>query len=81
VNVRLGQAAQRDTNGDGMSNDQQRGGPGLQAVCAQSVSFNSEMIARCGDALLTVPRLPQANIVVADLEALWRGRPAPETMP
>ena len=66
-----------------MSHDQHRGVPGLQAVCAQSVGFNSELITRPGNAPLTVPGLPQPNIVVAnlDLEALWRGRPASEAMP
>jgi hypothetical protein len=76
------QAAQRDTNGDGMSHElPHRGVPNLQVVCAQSVGFNSELITRPGDAPLTVPGLLQPNIAVANLEALWRGRPASETMP
>jgi hypothetical protein len=65
-----------------MSPDQQyRGVPGLHAVCAQSVGFSSELITRSGNAPLTVPGLPQTNTVVANLVALWRGRPASETMP
>jgi hypothetical protein len=65
-----------------MSQDHQhRGMPGLQAVCAQSVGFNSALITRPGNAPLTGPGLPQPNIVAANLEALWRGRPASETMP
>jgi hypothetical protein len=62
-------------------NLQHRGVPGPQAVCAQSVGFNSELITRPGNAPLTATGLPQPNIVVANLEALWRGRPASETMP
>lgn len=79
--VRQGQVAQRDTNGDGMSHNQHQGLPGLKAVCARSVGFNSELITRSGNAPLSVPGLPQPTIVVANPEALWRERPASETMP
>jgi 2-haloacid dehalogenase len=51
------------------------------SVGAQSVGFNSALITRAGNAPLTVPGLPQPNIVVPDLEALGRGLPASETMP
>ena len=64
-----------------MPHDRHRGVPGLQAVCAQSVGFNSELITRPGNARLTVSGLPQPNIVIANPEALWRGRPTSETMP
>jgi hypothetical protein len=64
-----------------MSHDQHRGMPGLQAVFAQSGGVNSELITRPGNAPLTVSGLPQPNIIVANLEAVWRGRPASETMP
>jgi 2-haloacid dehalogenase len=50
-------------------------------VGAQSAGFSSALITRPGNAPLTVPRLPQPNIVVPDLEALGRGLPASETMP
>jgi hypothetical protein len=50
-------------------------------VGAQSAGFNSALITRPGNAPRTVQGLPQPNIVVPHLEALWRGLPASETMP
>jgi 2-haloacid dehalogenase len=44
--------------------------PVWDTVGAQSVGFNSALITRAGNAPLTVPGLPQPNIVVPDLEAL-----------
>src|ERR1700756_5598616 len=39
-------------------------------VGARSAGFNSALITRAGNAPLTVPGLPQPDIVVPDLEAL-----------
>jgi 2-haloacid dehalogenase len=50
-------------------------------VGARSAGFNSALITRAGNAPLTVPGLPQPDIVVPDLEALGCGLPASETMP
>jgi 2-haloacid dehalogenase len=55
--------------------------PVWDTVGAQSAGFNSALITRAGNAPLTVPGLPQPNIVVPDLEALGCGLPASETMP
>ncbi len=49
--------------------------PVWDTVGAQSAGFSSALIARAGNAPLTVPGLPQPNIVVPDLEALWCGLP------
>jgi 2-haloacid dehalogenase len=50
-------------------------------VGAQSAGLNSALISRAGNAPLTVPGLPQPNIVVPDLEAFRCWLPASETMP